>query len=53
MLFSELYEIMANKVNFVGFKGGDRPNRTLLDPPLPGTHIKTISYPIFYLNKSW
>jgi len=26
MLLSELYEIMVNKVTFVGFKGGDRPN---------------------------
>jgi len=26
MLFSELYKIMMNKVTFVGFRGGDRPN---------------------------
>jgi len=29
MLFSELYKIVVNKVTFVGFKGGDRPNRPL------------------------
>jgi len=33
MLFSELYKIMVNKVTFVGFMGGDRPNHPL-DPPL-------------------
>jgi len=27
MLFSELYKIMVKKVAFVGFRGGDRPNR--------------------------
>ena len=27
MLFSELCKIMVNKVTFVGFTGGDRPNR--------------------------
>jgi len=32
MLFSDLHKIMANKTTFVGFKGGDRPNRPL-DPP--------------------
>jgi len=27
---------MANKINFVSFRGGgDRPNRPPLDPPLP------------------
>jgi len=26
MLFSELYQIMVNKVIFVGFRGSDRPN---------------------------
>jgi len=26
MLFSELYKIIANKVAFVGFRGGSRPN---------------------------
>jgi len=25
--FSELYEIMVNKVTFIGFRGGDRPHR--------------------------
>jgi len=25
---------MVNKVTFVGFKGGDRPNHPPLDPPL-------------------
>jgi len=34
MLFSELFKIMVKKVTFVGFRGGDRPNRTSLDPPL-------------------
>jgi len=34
MLFSELYKIMVKKVTFVGFRGGDRPNRLSLDPPL-------------------
>jgi len=29
MLFSELYKIKVNKVTFVGFRGGDRPNRLL------------------------
>ena len=27
MLFSELYKIFVKKVTFVGFRGGDRPNR--------------------------
>ena len=27
MLFSELYKIMVKRVTFVGFRGGDRPNR--------------------------
>jgi len=31
MLFSELYEIMVDKVTFVGFKGAIAPT---LDPPL-------------------
>jgi len=31
MLFSELYKIFVKKVTFVGFRGGDRPNR-----PPPG-----------------
>jgi len=31
ILFSELYKIMVNKVNFFGFRGGNRPP---LDPPL-------------------
>jgi len=36
MLFFELYKIMVNKVSFVGFSGGgDRPNRSPLNPPLP------------------
>jgi len=30
MLFSELYEIMVNKVTFVGYRGAVAP----LDPPL-------------------
>jgi len=34
MLFLKLYKIMVNKVTFVGFKGGDRPNHPPLDPPL-------------------
>jgi len=28
MLFSELYKIMVKRVTFVGFRGGDRPNRS-------------------------
>jgi len=32
MLFSELCNIMVNKVIFVGFREGDRPNR-----PVPGS----------------
>jgi len=35
MLFSELYKIMVNEVTFVGFSGGNRPNRLALGPPLP------------------
>jgi len=31
MLYSELYEIMVNKVTFIGFRGPNRPNRDLLD----------------------
>jgi len=27
MMFFGLYKIMVNKVTFVGFRGGDRPNR--------------------------
>jgi len=27
MLFSKLCKIIANKITFVGFRGGDRPNR--------------------------
>jgi len=27
MLVFKLYKIMVNKVTFVGFRGGDRPNR--------------------------
>jgi len=34
MLFSELYNIMVNKVTFVGFRGDDRPSRLPLDPLL-------------------
>jgi len=34
MMFFDLYKIMVNKVTFVGFRGGDRPNRPL-DPPMP------------------
>jgi len=34
MVLSELYNIMVKNVTFVGFKGGDRPNRPPLDPPL-------------------
>jgi len=34
MLFSELYKIMVNKVTFVSFKGGDRPNSPPLNPTL-------------------
>jgi len=38
MLFSELYKkIMVNKVTFLGFRGGYRPNRPALDPPLHHT----------------
>jgi len=33
MLFSEFYEIMVNKVTFVGFKGDDR-TISPVDPPL-------------------
>jgi len=33
MLFSELNKIKANKVTFVGFKGGDRPDRHPHLPP--------------------
>jgi len=33
MLFSELYEIIVNRVTFVGFKEDDRPNR-----PPPGSN---------------
>jgi len=32
MLFSELHKIMVIKVTFLGFRGGDRPNR-----PPPGS----------------
>jgi len=35
MLFSELYKITASEVTFVGFRGGERPNRPYVDPPLP------------------
>jgi len=35
MLFSELYKITANEVTFVGFRGGERPNRPYVDPPQP------------------
>ena len=35
LLFSELYKIMVKRVTFVGFRGGDPPNRPPpLDPPL-------------------
>jgi len=34
MLFYELYKIMENKLTFVGFKAGDRPNRPLWTPPV-------------------
>jgi len=30
MLFSELYKIRVKKVTFIGFRGGDRPNRPSL-----------------------
>jgi len=41
MLFSDLYKIMVNKVTIVGIKGGDRPHRPALDPPLDtlATHL--------------
>jgi len=40
MLFSELYKIMVNKVNFVGFRGADRPNRPHLDATLLAWPVK-------------
>jgi len=36
MLFFEMYKTMVNKVTFVGFRGGDRPNR-----PPPGSALVT------------
>jgi len=39
MRLSELYTIMVNKVTFVGFGGGDRPNRPALDPFLCHTKL--------------
>jgi len=33
MLFSDLYKIMANKVIFVGFRGGEIAPIAPLDPP--------------------
>ena len=38
MLFSELYKIMVNKVTFMGFRGGDRPNRPP-SGPAPGSTL--------------
>jgi len=35
MLFSALYKIVANKVTFVGFSGGDRPYQSLDLPLIP------------------
>ena len=50
MFFPEFYKIMVNNDPFVSFRGGDRPNRPPLDPPLlmgslspslsTGLHIK-------------
>ena len=37
-----MYQIMANKVTFVGFRGGDHPIRPPLDPPLPGVWVPSI-----------
>jgi len=35
MLFHDLYKLMVSKATFVGLSvGGDRPNRSPLDPPL-------------------
>jgi len=39
MLLSELYKIMANKVTFLDFRGGDRPNHPPLDSPLSVTDV--------------
>ena len=43
-MFSVLYQIMVNKVTFVGFMGGDRPIRPPLDPPLPTIAIGLHQY---------
>ena len=40
MLFSELYKIMANKITFAAFRGGDRPP---LDPPLHQPQASNLS----------
>jgi len=34
MLFSELYNIVVDKVSVIGFRERDRHNRSPLDPPL-------------------
>jgi len=38
MLFSELYKITVNEVTFVGFRGGDRPNRPPGSAPVTTRH---------------
>jgi len=42
MLFSQLYKIMVNEVTFVGFRGGDRPNRPPWIRPCVVTHEKVM-----------
>jgi len=39
MLFRVLYKIMVNKVTFVSFRGGDRPNR----PPWSNLASKSVT----------
>jgi len=34
---------MVNEITFVGFRGSDRPNLPLLDPPLSASNLVKIS----------
>jgi len=39
MLFAELYKIAVNKVTFVGFMGGNRPNCSPPGSALEPNHV--------------
>jgi len=40
--FTELHKIVVNEITFVGFRGGDRPNRSPLGSAPGTTQLRTL-----------